>query len=247
MKYLVSDIEVWREEIEALRGPEPGSRKVGKSEAIGLVAKELQAALQRGLTTSELLEFLAAKGLKVHEDTLRLAMRKVGRRAGAASGKGRRPSGGARRGVPAGAVAGRAGLEDERRDRADGGSGDHVGDRRDDERATTETKRGDDAHRKVESANASGGGEGAGAVAGMPASATGGRPEVAPARAPTPTMSAKVVRPDDQSDGLAAAAATAAAAPPAPAALPAASTQTKAPAVPTGRGTFTPRSDSDDL
>ena len=81
MKYLVSDIERLGEEIDALPAPDPGRRKVGKKEAVILLANRLKAAARRGFSTAELLEVLASKGLTVHIDTVRAAMKVGGRRA----------------------------------------------------------------------------------------------------------------------------------------------------------------------
>jgi hypothetical protein len=99
-KYLVSQVERWGEELDDLRPPDPGSRKVGKREAVLLLARKLQSAAKRGFTTAELLAVLAEKGLAVHVDLLREALRseaggrttagRGGRRKGAAPGKGER-------------------------------------------------------------------------------------------------------------------------------------------------------------
>jgi hypothetical protein len=77
IQYLVSQVEGWREEFAALPPPDPGRRKVGKHQAVIMMAKELQAAARQGYTTWELLELLAAKGLKIHVDTLREALRQA--------------------------------------------------------------------------------------------------------------------------------------------------------------------------
>jgi hypothetical protein len=79
MKYLVSEIETWGKEIDAMPAPDPGRRRVGKKEAVILLAKKLRAAARRGFSTAELLDVLAAKGLKVHADTLRAALKVGGR------------------------------------------------------------------------------------------------------------------------------------------------------------------------
>jgi hypothetical protein len=81
MKYLVSEVELWGKEIDAMPAPDPGRRRVGKKEAVFLLAKKLQAAARRGFSTAELLEVLASKGLTVHVDTVRAALRLVGRGA----------------------------------------------------------------------------------------------------------------------------------------------------------------------
>jgi hypothetical protein len=81
MKYLVSEVETWGEEIDAMPAPDPGRRRVGKKEAVILLAKKLRAAARRGFSTAELLDVLAAKGLKVHADTLRAALKVGGRGA----------------------------------------------------------------------------------------------------------------------------------------------------------------------
>jgi len=93
MKYLVSDIERLGEEIDALPAPDPGRRKVGKKEAVILLANKLKAAARRGFSTAELLEVLATKGLKIHVDTLRAAMRDVGRVAATRPARGQRKAG----------------------------------------------------------------------------------------------------------------------------------------------------------
>jgi hypothetical protein len=64
MKYLVSQIESWREEIAAPPPPDPGRRRVGKEQAVIMMAKELRVAARQGYTSGELLEVLAAKGLE---------------------------------------------------------------------------------------------------------------------------------------------------------------------------------------
>jgi hypothetical protein len=84
MKYLVSEVENWGKEIDALPAPDPGRRKVGKKAAVFLLAKKLQAAARRGFSTAELLEILASKGLTVHVDTVRAAL-KVGARGAVTS------------------------------------------------------------------------------------------------------------------------------------------------------------------
>ena len=78
MRYLVSQIEQWGAEIDAMPAPDPGRRKVGKKEAIVLLAKKLQAAQRRGHSTADLHEALSVMGLKVHVDTLRSALRTAG-------------------------------------------------------------------------------------------------------------------------------------------------------------------------
>jgi hypothetical protein len=93
MKYLVSEVENWGKEIDALRAPDPGRRKVGKKEAVFLLAKKLQAAARRGFSTAELLEILASKGLKVHVDAVRAALRLVGRGAVTSPGRSRKSAG----------------------------------------------------------------------------------------------------------------------------------------------------------
>jgi hypothetical protein len=84
MKYLVSEVESWGKDIDAIPAPDPGRRKVGKKEAVFLLARKLQAAARRGVLTAELLEVLASKGLTVHIDTVRAAL-KVGRRGAVTS------------------------------------------------------------------------------------------------------------------------------------------------------------------
>ena len=37
MKYLVSEVERWGQEIDALRAPDPGRRRVGKKKAVTLI------------------------------------------------------------------------------------------------------------------------------------------------------------------------------------------------------------------
>jgi hypothetical protein len=75
MKYQVSQVQQWGEELDALSPPDPGSRMVGKREAVLLLAEKLQAAMQRGLSKAALLEALEARGLKVHVDLLREALK----------------------------------------------------------------------------------------------------------------------------------------------------------------------------
>jgi hypothetical protein len=91
IKYLVSQVAGWREELAALPPPDPGRRKVGKHQAVIMMAKELQAAARQGYTTRELLELLAAKGLKIHVDTLREALRQARRSARTGQVRSRRP------------------------------------------------------------------------------------------------------------------------------------------------------------
>jgi hypothetical protein len=79
MKYLVSDVESWGKDLDAMPAPDPGSRKVGKKEAVVLLAKKLQAAARRGFSTAELLDVLASKGLRVHVDTVRAALKLAGK------------------------------------------------------------------------------------------------------------------------------------------------------------------------
>jgi hypothetical protein len=52
---------------------------VGKREAVLLLAEKLQAATRRGVTRAALLEALETKGLKVHIDLLREALKHVGK------------------------------------------------------------------------------------------------------------------------------------------------------------------------
>jgi hypothetical protein len=85
MKYLVSEVEKWGKEIDAMPAPDPGRRRVGKKEAVILLAKKLRA---------ELLDVLAAKGLKVHADTLRAALKVGGRGAVTCPVRSRRIAGG---------------------------------------------------------------------------------------------------------------------------------------------------------
>jgi hypothetical protein len=92
-QYLVSQVEGWREELAALPPPDPGRRKVGKHQAVIMMAKELQAAARQGYTARELLEVLAAKGLQVHLDTVREALRKARRTAGPGPTRARRRDG----------------------------------------------------------------------------------------------------------------------------------------------------------
>jgi hypothetical protein len=91
MKYLVSQVEQWGDELETL-APDPGRRKVGKREAVLLLARQLQAAARRGLSALELRAALAAKGLEVHIDLVREALRSAGKTAGATAGRRRRRS-----------------------------------------------------------------------------------------------------------------------------------------------------------
>ena len=93
MKYLVSDVESWGKELDAMPAPDPGRRRVGKKEAVFLLAKKLQAAARRGFSTAELLEVLASKGLTVHIDTVRAALKLVGRSAATRPGGDRRSAG----------------------------------------------------------------------------------------------------------------------------------------------------------
>jgi hypothetical protein len=97
MKYLVSEVETWGKEIDALPAPDPGRRKVGKKEAVFLLAKKLQAAARRGFSTTELLEVLASKGLTVHVDTVRAALKVGGRRAVTSPVRNRESTGALRR------------------------------------------------------------------------------------------------------------------------------------------------------
>jgi hypothetical protein len=94
MKYLVSEVESWGKEIDAMPAPDPGRRRVGKKEAVILLAKKLRAAARRGFSTAELLDVLAAKGLKVHADTLRAALKVGGRGAVRCPVRSRRLDGG---------------------------------------------------------------------------------------------------------------------------------------------------------
>jgi hypothetical protein len=94
MKYLVSEVETWGKEIDAMPAPDPGRRRVGKKEAVILLAKKLRAAARRGFSTAELLDVLAAKGLKVHADTLRAALKVGGRGAVTCPVRSRRIAGG---------------------------------------------------------------------------------------------------------------------------------------------------------
>jgi hypothetical protein len=80
MRYLVSQVEQWGAQIDAMPAPDPGRRKVGKKEAVILLARKLQAAARRGFSTTELQAALSAMGLKVHVDTLRSALRDAGQR-----------------------------------------------------------------------------------------------------------------------------------------------------------------------
>jgi hypothetical protein len=82
MKYQVSQVQQWGEELDALPAPEPGSRRVGKREAVLLLADKLQSAARRGISRAALLEALEAKGLKVHIDLLRDALNHVGKTSG---------------------------------------------------------------------------------------------------------------------------------------------------------------------
>ena len=56
-------------------------RKLSADQLIPVLAKKLQAAARRGFSTTELLEVLASKGLTVHVDTVRAALKVGGRRA----------------------------------------------------------------------------------------------------------------------------------------------------------------------
>lgn len=82
MKYQVSQVKQWGEELDALPAPEPGSRMVGKREAVLLLAEKLQSAARRGVSREALLDALEAKGLKVHIDLLREALKHAGKAAG---------------------------------------------------------------------------------------------------------------------------------------------------------------------
>jgi hypothetical protein len=82
MKYQVSQVQQWGEELDALPAPEPGSRMVGKREAVLLLADKLQSAARRGVSRAALLEALEAKGIKVHLDLLREALKHVGKVSG---------------------------------------------------------------------------------------------------------------------------------------------------------------------
>jgi len=82
MKYQVSQVQQWGDELDALPAPEPGSRMVGKREAVLLLAEKLQSAARRGVSRAALLEALEAKGLKVHIDLLREALKHAGKAAG---------------------------------------------------------------------------------------------------------------------------------------------------------------------
>jgi hypothetical protein len=93
MRYLVSQVEQWGAEIDAMPAPDPGRRKVGKKEAIVLLARKLQAAARRGFSTAELHEALSAMGLKVHVDTLRSALRDAGQRPSKQPARARRSRG----------------------------------------------------------------------------------------------------------------------------------------------------------
>jgi hypothetical protein len=75
MKYQISQVQQWGEELDALPAPEPGSRMVGKREAVLLLADKLQSAARRGVSRAALLEALEAKGIKVHIDLLREALK----------------------------------------------------------------------------------------------------------------------------------------------------------------------------
>jgi hypothetical protein len=96
MKYLVSEVESWGKELDAMPAPDPGRRRVGKKEAVFLLAKKLQAAARRGFSRAELLEILASKGLKVHGDTVRAALKLVGRGAVTSPVRSRRIAGAAK-------------------------------------------------------------------------------------------------------------------------------------------------------
>jgi hypothetical protein len=82
MKFQVSQVQQWGEELDALPAPEPGSRMVGKREAVLLLAGKLQSATRRGISRAVLLEALKAKGLNVHIDLLREALQHVGKKSG---------------------------------------------------------------------------------------------------------------------------------------------------------------------
>src|SRR5450432_95008 len=137
MKYLVSDIERLGEEIDALPAPDPGRRKVGKKEAVILLANKLKAAARRGFSTAELLEVLATKGLKIHVDTLRAAMRDVGRVAATRPARGQRKAG-----EPKGARAEAEAVKDKAADRPRSGGSD---DDRPDQRTAAEPRASDRA------------------------------------------------------------------------------------------------------
>jgi hypothetical protein len=137
MKYLVSDIERLGEEIDALPPPDPGRRKVGKKEAVILLANKLKAAARRGFSTAELLEVLATKGLKIHVDTLRAAFRDVGRVAATGPARGQRKAG-----EPKGARAEAETVKDKAADRPRSGGSDDDGP---DQRTATEPRASDRA------------------------------------------------------------------------------------------------------
>jgi hypothetical protein len=79
MRYLVSQVETWGAEIDAMPAPDPGGRKVGKKEALVMLARQLQTAVRRGYSTTALHAALSEMGLHVHVDTLRAALRAAGR------------------------------------------------------------------------------------------------------------------------------------------------------------------------
>jgi hypothetical protein len=122
MKYLVSEVENWGKEIDALPAPDPGRKKVGKKAAVFLLAKKLQAAARRGFSTAELLEVLASKGLTVHVDTVRAALKLGGRGAVTSPVRNRKSTGALRRlpdgnGIEAETTTGRWNADVSGRDR----------------------------------------------------------------------------------------------------------------------------------
>ena len=70
-----SHVSSWCAESRALPAPDPIDRAVSKGEAVRLMAPDLRALLGRGYSLDQILAWLATKGLTVHRDTLRRALR----------------------------------------------------------------------------------------------------------------------------------------------------------------------------
>lgn len=77
MTFTVAQVDIWKAELAELPPPDISKRTVGKQGALILMARELHALARRGYTVREILGLLAEKGLNVHEDTLRSALRKA--------------------------------------------------------------------------------------------------------------------------------------------------------------------------
>ena len=76
MTITLAQVDSWRAEARTLSPPDSRDRKVGKSEAVALMAAELRGLARRGYSVDQLVAWLATKGLIVHRDTLRRALRK---------------------------------------------------------------------------------------------------------------------------------------------------------------------------